>query len=301
MKLLINIGGTKTEALYWNGGPVDAPEVAATADFEDVDALISRFLSKDHTTDALLLAVAGPVSQGRARLTNGRLHFDEPTLKERFNLPACIVANDAVAGAWSLYNPAGAQQGSHLFACVGTGLGGALLTQGMQSVVTPLEPGRLGPGLIAETFGDVLSPDDLARKTELEHALSGTGLGRVADEVAAHLGATTRYGSGKAVFEAARNGDATALEITSRFWKLLANFCAEMTLFFPDLKSIQLSGSVVLHNLDALENGPFSETYATRLDPFGDYKPLPIEPFTANLAELRGLANLARVMGLASG
>jgi glucokinase len=298
VKLLINIGGTKTEALYWEGGPVAAPQVAATADFEDAEALVSRFLSSDHPTDALLLAVAGPVSNGRARLTNGRLHFDEPTLKRRFGLPACLLANDAVAGAWSLYDPSGAQQGSHLFACVGTGLGGAMLSQGGQSVVIPLEPGRLGTQRIVETFGDILPPEALARKTELEHALSGTGLGRLADEVAAQAGGKARYGSGKSVFDAAATGDAMAQDICERFWRLLAGFCADMTLFFPDLQSIRLSGSVVLSNLGAWETGPFDAHYRRLLHAYSDYAPLPISPFTANLAELRGLANLARVEGL---
>ncbi|MEX0279570.1 MAG: ROK family protein [Arenibacterium sp.] len=300
MKLLINIGGTKTEALHWDGGPVASPEVAATKDFANSEALISQFLTNEHNIDALLLAVAGPVSNGRARLTNGRLHFDETALKQRFNLPTCVLANDAVAGAWSLYDPTGARQGSHLFACVGTGLGGALLTQGAQSVVIPLEPGRLGTELITDMFGDALSPEALARKTELEHVLSGTGLGRVADEIASHAGVAPRYGTSKAVFEAARSGDAIAHNITDRFWRLLAAFCAEMTLFFPDLKSIQLSGSVILHNLDALENGPFTDRYKEILSGYDDYPALPIRPFSANLAELRGLANLARVRGMAS-
>lgn len=301
MKLLINIGGTKTEALFWDGGDVTAPYVAATADFEDANGLISHFLASGPAVDGLLLAVAGPVSGKRARLTNGRLHFDETDLKHRFDLSECVLANDAVAGAWSLYDARNKTGGTHLFASVGTGLGGALLSQGAQSVVIPLEPGRLGTERILQIFGDILSPESLAAKSELEDVLSGTGLGHVARELSSHLPTDQAFDSARALFDAARLGNSVAISSVERFWKLLAAFCVDMTLFMPNLNSIRLSGSVVLQNLDSLETGPFLAHYKTLLKDHPDYAPLEIAALSANLAELRGLANLARVNARSDG
>lgn len=265
MILLLNIGGTKTEAALWDQRAEPTLVISKTDAFSSIDEIVSS-MSKDVTLDAVMIAIAGPVEAGVVKMTNGPFKTSEAALKDRFNLTYCTIVNDAVAGAWSLYDPDATSEQTRLFVTVGTGLGGALLCQGPTPLVVPFEPGRMGYRAIRETFADVVSESTLASKQELEDVLSGTGLTVIANEIAAQVGADIRYEKAVNVFEAAQADHSSPAGLTcNSFWNLLAQFCGDMTLMLPNLASIHLSGSVILKNLEAFETSSFHQTYASRV------------------------------------
>lgn len=62
------------------------------------------------TADALILGLAGPVSDGlHGKLTNGSLEVDFSDLKARYGIPRCRVINDFMAEAYGCLTEIGDQ------------------------------------------------------------------------------------------------------------------------------------------------------------------------------------------------
>ena len=100
--------------------------------------------------DVLCVAVAGPVADGAARLTNGSLRFDQGEIQAALGVPQVLVVNDLVAlaaqaphiedaGLLPLGEPA-RRPGACAVLAPGTGLGMAMVTA--QGQVLPSEGGH---------------------------------------------------------------------------------------------------------------------------------------------------------------
>ena len=171
----VDIGATHTRALMVEQGRRFAHVPLATADYPTALALLQAALGEARP-DAVCVAVAGPVRNGTARLTNGALTFDSAALKGALALPALALANDLVALA---------TEAPHLDAARLTSLGGAW-AKGPSAV---LAPGTgLGMALI-DAAGHVAASEGghapLAPADALERELLGTladSLGYVAWE-----------------------------------------------------------------------------------------------------------------------
>ena len=179
----VDVGATHTRAVVVEGERPVSGTPLRTADYPTALALLQAALGEARP-DAVCVAVAGPVRNGTARLTNGALTFDSAALKGALALPALALANDLVAlateaphldaarltslgGAWA--------KGPSAVLAPGTGLGMALIDAAGH--VTPSEGGHapLAPG-------DALERELLAAMSDAlgyvawEHALSGPGL-----------------------------------------------------------------------------------------------------------------------------
>lgn len=267
MDLLLNIGGTKTEALISQSA---APLIVATTDFETTEALLRHVIAQTAKPKRVFLAVAGPVADGKATLTNGVLRFDEAAIQSAFELDAAVLTNDAVAGAWSLLQEMSSTNEAALFLSIGTGLGTALLLSNVPHVL-PLEGGRVpvrAPALLLE----------YPQFRELEDILSGKGLTDLTNALTKRS-----FGTGAEVFAKADAPDIdAALEI---FWDILAAYCADMALLIPSLSRIALGGSVILKNQGAVARADLPRRIAQ------DH--VTIHPVSAMTPELDGLKILA--------
>lgn len=138
-----DIGGTKTNlGLFQDRGRRPAPGVIETfsnVEAENVESIVTEFLTRHPcTTQSACLAVAGPVMDGRCRVTNLPWEISESRLKQRFKWSKVRLLNDleATAAALPLLNPdelfvlnegktvRGSQRG---LLAPGTGLGMSLL------------------------------------------------------------------------------------------------------------------------------------------------------------------------------
>ena len=122
----VDVGATHTRAVVVEQGRRFARAPLATADYPTALALLQAALGETRP-EAVCVAVAGPVSGGTARLTNGHLAFDEAALRGALTVPALAVVNDLVAIA----TEAPRLDGSRL-----KSLGGAL-TAGPRAVLAP--------------------------------------------------------------------------------------------------------------------------------------------------------------------
>lgn len=145
MLLVADIGGTKTDlAIFTEEAGPHAPLVEArllSADHASPEALVAAFLAQARQpVTRAVFAVAGPVVDGRARITNLPWVLDAAALAKALGLRSVRLMNDlvAVAHALPLLRPtdletlaAGspAEGGALAVVAPGTGLGQAYLTR----------------------------------------------------------------------------------------------------------------------------------------------------------------------------
>jgi len=197
MLLAGDVGGTKTLlGLFRNIEPRPAPiatETFRTLDHPDLGALCLDFVRSAGTdprdVEGACFGVAGPVKDGRARLTNVPWDVDVAAISRTLSIARTHVINDLEALAWgvtvladseveSLSRGESSATGGAALLAAGTGLGVALLPKvDGRFVPVPSEGGhadfaarnaveeRLRSAL-TETFG----------RAELEQVLSGPGL-----------------------------------------------------------------------------------------------------------------------------
>lgn len=138
-----DIGGTKTDLALFSSGPgIESPMAEATfasRDYPSLEALIREFLSRvGRPVDYVGFGVAGPVVDGKARITNLPWVVDEAKLAEEFGFGHVRLLNDLEAiatavpqlgaGDFHTLNPGRAISGGTIAVMApGTGLGEAYL------------------------------------------------------------------------------------------------------------------------------------------------------------------------------
>lgn len=144
MLLAGDIGGTKTNlAIFAPEEHLQAPVTEATfpsARYESLEELVGDFLSHAGVTVThASFGVAGPVTHGRATITNLPWMIEEQTLKQEFSLEAVRLVNDLESIAYAVphlqpedihtLNAGELIEGGNIaIIAPGTGLGEAFLT-----------------------------------------------------------------------------------------------------------------------------------------------------------------------------
>jgi glucokinase len=112
MLLAADVGGTKTDlAIFSREGGPHSPLVEGevhSGDYPSLQALVTEFLDKVRLpVDRACFDVAGPVIDGRAKLTNLPWTMDEASLAKELNLKSVRLMNDleAVAQAIPVLRP----------------------------------------------------------------------------------------------------------------------------------------------------------------------------------------------------
>jgi len=104
MILTADVGGTKTRLAVFDGTdqslePV-REKVFPSAAYKSVEDVIREFLSQGcENVSHAVLAVAGPVTKGQARLTNLPWVLDEEQLRREMGFPSVTLINDILAAA----------------------------------------------------------------------------------------------------------------------------------------------------------------------------------------------------------
>jgi glucokinase len=144
MLLAGDIGGTKSRlAIFTEGEGIRAPrkeDVLDSGRFSGIDALIREFLKRSGlSVDRVCLAVAGPVIDGRAAVTNLPWIADAEAIRRTFGFRSVRLLNDVAATARAVpllepmelhtLNPGDPAAGGDIAVIApGTGLGEAFLT-----------------------------------------------------------------------------------------------------------------------------------------------------------------------------
>ena len=99
-----DLGGTKTNLAVFSiekgtGSPL-AEATFHSRDYDNIESIIQAFLAgRKDQIDAAFLGVAGPVVDGRAKITNLDWQLTEEQIKSQCNLSRVVLMNDLVATA----------------------------------------------------------------------------------------------------------------------------------------------------------------------------------------------------------
>jgi glucokinase len=101
MRLVADIGGTNSRLALSQAGKIFNPTIVnySNSKWDDLYAIISHYLSRDGITQPIemVVAVAGPVHDNRALLTNRNWRVDAGQLKETFGVVSAHILNDLAA------------------------------------------------------------------------------------------------------------------------------------------------------------------------------------------------------------
>jgi len=187
--LLADIGGTKARFAVFGDSRMGAVETLATREYPEAIDGIRHFLGRhhNHDIDRAVIAAAGPVKDGRCKLTNASWIIDSSQLARDLGLRTVKVVNDleALAVAVPSFAPAdvaaigcGQAVASDPVAVIapGTGLGMACFVPGSDRVIAS-EGGHAT--LASTTDGEAEVIRFLHRRyshVSAERVLSGGGL-----------------------------------------------------------------------------------------------------------------------------
>jgi glucokinase len=315
-----DIGGTKTLlSLYrWDGHSLE-PRASArypSAEWEDLAVMVNHFLASppaegvDHPA-AACLAVAGPVRDGEARLTNLPWRLNGDALAAACSIPRLELVNDFVVLIHGLPHLQPHQlaplrpglprrEDPVLIVGAGTGLGVAMgipSPGGLIPVATEAGHAGFAPRSQAEwDLREWLRHDLGLERVSLERIVSGSGLGHVArwllachhpdgDHPLAAIasrwhgpeGGDGRADLPAAVSVAAREGDGLALEALHLWVAAYGAAVGDLALDCLCRGGIWLAGGTAAKLLDELRSDRFIDAFLAkgRLRPA--LEPIPIQ------------------------
>ena len=281
--LLADIGGTHTRfALSAGPGRFDAVEVVHTGDFDHVEQAITDYLrqvaGRDRPVRAML-AVAGPVTANRVRLTNADWDIDGAAVARAFGFRDTRLVNDfaAVARSLPLLGPGDRQttgswspdpRGAMVAIGPGTGLGVAGLVPFGDAgwLPVPGEGGHVTLPVMTDAESAVCAV--LRRRVDhvsAERVLSGIGLPALDAAIEVVEGAAPRPDrETEEILAAARGGEGLALRAVGMFVDLLATVAGDLALSFGATGGVHLAGGMPLYLGDLLDHDRFRARFENK-------------------------------------
>jgi glucokinase len=274
--LLADIGGTNARFAVYAEGRIGGPIRLATADYATAEAAIAAAAGQlGCEMDVAVLAVAGPVLNGQAALTNAGWRFDEGELAARFRLRAVRLANDfeviALAVPWleldDLMDLGGGQGDPESVILVmgpGTGLGMAGLVDGRRALVG--EGGHVT--LAAADARDSAIIEALRERfghVSAERVLSGDGLVHLLGAIAALEGGRGHPAkTAEDVVMEAERGDALAELALDSFFGFLGNVAGNAALTLGARGGVYFAGGILPRVKDRLLASRFQRSFLAK-------------------------------------
>lgn len=315
--LAADVGGTRARFLLarWRGSGRDSPweplsqRVFADDDFPHFDAALEAFLAEcppGAEPKLAVIALAGPVTGRRARLTNRPWTIDADALSARYDWPRVELMNDFAAQAYGLATAPPEtlhvlQKGEHrpgLAAVLGpgTGLGmGFFLREGETLGVFPSEGGHADCGGFDPPFLTAWSAW-LAREGRIaswESLLCGPGLVRLAAFFAAERGQNAPWPDAPALVASAGKGDPLAETAVHTFVRALGACAGDLALIGWTLDGVYLVGALAAALRPWLDAPTFRAAFAAKERHAGVLATLPILLAEDPLLGLKGAAAFA--------
>jgi glucokinase len=311
--ILADVGGTNVRFACVAAGETTPGQVRRFqnddhARFEDA---LGVYLAEHgiESVTSLSIAVAGPVADETARLTNRDWQFDTRSLCREFKVDKAFLLNDLSALGYALdvldeegvreVMPAGKTpppDGQRLVIGAGTGVNvSPVLSIGGRSVCLRAEAGLVSlPRRVARVMEAYLGgPAPWVRCSE--DAVRGPGLSELH---AAKTGAAKT--DARNIMEAATQGDAQALASIEVFAEMLGELVHDLRLLYMPAGGIYLAGSVMRGVLDSPASGKLLETLQKQPTVKSTLPPVPISLITQDEAALLGCLSYARIMEEAS-
>ena len=260
LNLLADIGGTNTRVALARGAELlpDTIRRFRNADHDSLDSVLGQYLQDQGQPDCAgaCVAVAGPVRNGEARLTNLDWTISRDSLARAARAEVVAVLNDLQAQGYALgylpdeavipIHPAAPTPGARMLVIgVGTGFNCAPVHTGPDTrLVPPSEAGHMRLPVRTAAERDLATHlDRTLGFASVEEVLSGRGLGQLQDWLAAHQGDPRDLDSA-AVLAEADTGDPHALEVLTLFTGLLGRVTGDLALMHLPYGGIFLVGGM---------------------------------------------------------
>jgi glucokinase len=309
--LAADIGGTNCRLclvdLSQSPPVLGEPSDYHCADYPSAEACIRAFLEKccgGAAPSLAVLAVAGPVAEGRVHMTNNPWRLEEAELEKNLGLKKVRLINDFAAQALGaqllaaedlvLIGDAAAGMPGHTIAVMGPGTGfglsalaggtwpGLLVTEGGHIAFAPTDHvERQVLHILAEKHGRV----------SIERILAGAGM------VALHAALEEIDGrpisglDAPGITKAAAAGDASALETVNRFCAILGSVAGDLALALGAQGGVYIAGGIAPRMIAELQASPFRQRFEAK----GRFSPyvaaIPTWVIMATHAALRGDAD----------
>lgn len=265
LSLVADIGGTNTRVALAEGRAV-LPETVrryANADFPGLETVLRRFIEDEGGVDirAACVAVAGPVHDGRASMTNLDWSIDSATIARATRAETVSVLNDLQAQGHALgHLPDAAVTtlmtrtapeppvpgAARLVVGVGTGFNAAPVHEtGAARLVPPSECGHANLPIRTEQELRLCRHVSTAHGfPAVEDVLSGPGLERVYAFLGDEAGAPAEKAARDIMEACAADTDPRASEAAQVFARLLGTVCGNLALIQLPFGGIYLVGGV---------------------------------------------------------
>ncbi|WMS43051.1 glucokinase [Acuticoccus sp. MNP-M23] len=270
---------------------------AATETVLDTTAIMPR---------SLLIAIAGPITNGPMKLTNADWVIDLQAIMADLNLETVVAFNDFEAlslalpalTADQLMQIGGGEaqpRAPRVVIGPGTGLGVAALIYGDQSY-TPLagEGGHVNFGPeTARDFAIWPHLDPFHGRISGEALLSGNGLARIYRAICAAGGETSDCARGEDVTGRADAGDPAAEEAVDLFLTYLGRLAGDLALMFLAKGGVYIAGGIAPRLADRFEKSGFRAAFEAKAPHAGLIAQMPTYLVTEPRPAVTGLSTFA--------
>lgn len=295
--LVADVGGTNCR--FALGNRSTAPRNfarLANDDHPGFVAALDSYLTANGNPDltAACFAVAGPVSHGKAELTNRGWHFDAGALSARLGAPVRLI-NDlaalghalpglAATGSLPVWTPAETNpNGQSLVLGLGTGVNASVvIAQGGPATILECEAGHQSlPSSVSHVLTDRLGalPPAFFSTEEL---FAGRGLARL------HEALHGQALNGAAIIAAHVAGDSAATATLDLFARALGAWAQDVALQYLPRDGLFLAGSVARGVIEAGFAPAFTSTFAAPQRFSGLIRAVPVRLLTDDMAALSG-------------
>lgn len=287
--MVADIGGTNARFAAYIGGDPVITATYDTANCDDLAAVAAGFCeTMPQPPTVAVAAVAGPVRDGVATLTNGRHSLSGQALSRATGARRACVINDFAAAAWAtpgltpqdvtvISGASDLPPGTRVAIGPGTGLGvGAMIYDGHRYHAVAGEGGHMGVGprdLFEISVFNALYADwpevffGHPLKVEAEALLSGSGLPRLYRAVQSVEGAAPTDVNAATILDRSRTGEDKCAAITVAMFKAhLAQLAGDVSLAFGAGGGVFLIGGVAQKNPWLFDDG-----FAASLAPGGRF------------------------------
>lgn len=277
--LVADIGGTNTRVALAEGRKVLDNTIRryANAEFPGLESVLTRYIADEGGVDpiAACIAVAGPVREGRATMTNLDWTMDKETLSRATKAETVAILNDLQAQGHALGHidpanirtiltgPEDRASAAKLVVGVGTGFNAAPvydLEHGR--IVTPSESGHANLPIRNELELRLCNYVSTAHGfPAVEDVLSGRGLERVYAFLGQEAGDPKELAA-KDIMSACMDGsDTRAVDAARLFTRVLGTVCGNLALIQLPFGGVYLAGGVARAFAPHLTNFGFGDAF----------------------------------------
>ncbi|HTZ71960.1 MAG TPA: glucokinase [Acetobacteraceae bacterium] len=310
--LVGDIGGTNCRlALAVLGGEtihLYGHKTLKLADFYTSESGIQHYLDEVRIKpEAAVLAVAGPVQDGRANLTNATWKLEEGDLRAALHIGNIRLINDFAATAFS----AGIL-GTADFREIGPTVPGvpgatiAIMGPGTGFGLSALAGGHVEAMLVTEGGHANFAPSDevdmeivrilRARHghVSVEYVLSGRGMENLHYAMEQMDGLPASGTSATDITEAAAKGEKRAMATVHRFCTIMASVAGDLALTLGAQGGVFIAGGIMPRLLPGLDHAAFRARFEDKGRFVSYLRAIPTRVITADDAALRGSARALR-------